>query len=274
MATNYDPKNITPDIAELLNRKGVMPEYLNGLSANLKKDLPYTATGATQLEGIAGLPLRDGLGAITTGSVDDKGNTTGRSVMLVNTSPQNPFPIKDTLAHEMEHALEFQGASRQGESINSLWDSMVNQNTSGNRLDVAKRIIEHAPYLQKNWGLDPASINDGYFSKKAIDKYGNRVQNLLNEHFATLSALEQNNNKRLTDDPYVRENILTTPNQRAAYNALTGLRQSRLDAKDLPPYTMQPDKNDPTMTEKVKKMLGLAKGGTTDKPLQGNQKLI
>ena len=274
MATDFNASNITPDIAEILNRKGIMPEYTNGLSPSARKDIPYTAAGASQLEGIAGLPLREGLGGITLGSVDDKRNATGRSVMLVNNSPQNPFPTKDVLAHEMEHALEYQGAQQQGTSINHLWDSMVGTQSSGNRTDLTKRIIEHAPYLQKNWGLDPASVNEGYFSKKAIDAYGYNLPTILNEHFATLSALEQNKNKRLTDDPYVRENILTSPTQRAAYKALTGLRQSRLDAKDLPTYTMQPDKNDPTTMEKIKKMLGLAKGGLVDKPLHGNNKMI
>ena len=67
MATDFNASNITPDIAEILNRKGIMPEYTNGLSPSARKDIPYTAAGASQLEGIAGLPLREGLGGITLG---------------------------------------------------------------------------------------------------------------------------------------------------------------------------------------------------------------
>jgi hypothetical protein len=98
------------------------------------------------------------------------------------------------------------------------------------------------------------------------------ANNFLYEQLATLSALEQSKNKRLTDDPYVRKHILKTKDERETYNALTGLRQSRLDAKDLPPYTRQDDKTDPSLGQKLKSMLGFANGGVV--PNAGNQKLI
>ena len=94
------------------------------------------------------------------------------------------------------------------------------------------------------------------------------------EQLATLSALEQMNKKKLTDDPYVRNNILTTRDQRETYNALNGLRQSRLDPRDLAPYTRYEDKNDPSTSTKLKNGLGFSKGGLIDKPIAGNSKLI
>jgi hypothetical protein len=56
---------------------------------------------------------------------------------------------------------------------------------------------------------------------------------------ATLSALEQITGKSLTRDPEMKKLF---PNTRvmSVFDALTGPRQTRLDARDLPPSTPQP----------------------------------
>ena len=186
-------------------------------------------------------------------------------------------------AHEMEHVLANQGLGNPS-AINDKYDELVSpeKNPEDSRSAVVKRLVDHAPYLVKNWGLSPGDAKTGYFSQAQHAYQGEDAPNLLYEQMATLSALEQIKNKQLTEDPYVRKNILTTPAQRETYNALTGLRQSRLDPRDLPTYTRQPEKqaaadapqkNAPDSTyEKLKKMLGYASGGSVQNA--GNNKLI
>jgi len=248
-------------ITSLLDR-GVNPYQLGSVP---QKDMPYTSAGASQLQGIGVDNLRRGLLGTNISEVSPtSGKYTGRSYILMNRN-QSPQEFKTTLSHEMEHALAAQGLEPQGRTINTEWDKLSGDHPTSDRSSVIKRIAQHAPYLQSKWGLDP---ENAYFSSKI--KGAN--PSLLEEQFATLSSLEQDKNKRLTDDPYVRENIFVTPEQRAAYNALTGLRQTRLDAKDLPPYTPQPDKSDPTMMDRVKSLFGYANGGYI--PQAGNSKLI
>lgn len=222
---------------------------------------PYTQAGATQLQGQYYDP---NLRASTLGNT--YGDPAGNSIVTLNPKDNTP---QITRAHEMEHVLADQGLGS-GAKINSMWNKLSTPDGGAYRGEIVQRLVEHAPYLQKNWGLDPGSVETGYFSPNVLKRPDKH--NFLYEQMATLSALEQAKNKRLTDDPYVRENILKNSAERETYNALTGLRQSRLDAKDLPPYTRQPDKNDPTVFQKLKTMLGFANGGVV--PNAGNNKLI
>lgn len=222
---------------------------------------PYTQAGASQLQGQYYDPS---MRATTLGSTyaDKAGNS------LITLNPSG-VQSQVTRAHEMEHVLADQGLGS-ATKLNTLWDKLSTSDGGAYRGQVVKRLVEHAPYLQKNWGLDPADAQAGYFSPNVLKRRD--AHNFLYEQMATLSALEQAKNKRLTDDPYVRKNILTTKGERETYNALTGLRQSRLDAKDIPPYTRQDDKTDPSAFQKLKAMLGFASGGVV--PNEGNHKLI
>ena len=222
---------------------------------------PYTQAGASQLQGQYYNP---NMGDTTYGSTyrDKKGNS------IVTLNPKDSSP-QITRAHEMEHVLADQGLGS-GSKLNSMWDKLSTDDGGAYRGEVVKRLVENAPYLQKKWGLDADSVESGYFSPTVLQRPD--MHNFLYEQMATLSALEQAKNKRLTDDPYVRENIFKTKGERETYNALTGLRQSRLDAKDLPPYTRQDDKTDPSAFQKLKAMLGFAEGGVV--PNAGNTKLI
>ena len=222
---------------------------------------PYTQAGASQLKGQYFDPsFEDSTQGVT--YRDKQGNS------FIALNPRDTDQAR-TRAHEMEHVLANQGLGA-SPKINSLWDKTVEDPLYSSRGSIVKRLVEHAPYLQEKWGLDPRDVKDGYFSQNVLKRPDSH--NFLYEQLATLSALEQNKNKRLTDDPYVRENILKTKDERETYNALTGLRQSRLDAKDLPPYTKQDDKTDPSLMQKIKKLIGFAEGGVV--PNAGNQKLI
>jgi hypothetical protein len=83
--------------------------------------------------------------------------------------------------------------------------------------------------------------------------------------------LEQRHNVDLTKDPELRKTLFKDPAVRETYNAITGLRQTRLDPRDLPPHTRQPE-NEPGFMSKLKKLIGFADGGTV--PHAGNNKLI
>ena len=260
---------LTPELREALS--GDMSR--SGLLAlqPIPKDLPtvpYTQAGASQLKGQYFDPsMRESMGGVT------YRDTEGNSFVMLN--PKETSRNKQvTHAHEMEHVLANQGLGA-GSQLNVKYDEL-SRNSGGAgaayRFNIVKRLVEHAPYLQEKWGLDPQDVKEGYFSSNVLKRPDS--SNFFYEQLATLSALEQVKNKRLTDDPYVRDNILKTRNERAIFNALTGLRQSRLDAKDLPPYTPQPDKNDPSVMEKLKKLLGFAKGGMVERRSDDNRRYL
>lgn len=260
MATKFT-ENLTPQQLDNIRDTGLNPYSFETLSPETKRyATPYTAAGATLLQGVG----QGSFGALGVNMQEVDPKRTGRSFILMN-KDQSPKEFKHTLAHEVEHALVAQGLEPSGRSIGGEWDKMSGDHPTSNRALLVKRLAEHAPYLRDKWGL-PSSA---YFSERVFKRPN---PNLLEEQFASLSALEQDKNKRLTDDPYIREHVFVTPEQRAAYNALTGLRQTRLDAKDLPPYTPQPDKSDPTMMDKVKSLFKFANGGYV--PQAGNNKLI
>jgi len=205
--------------------------FMNRLSI---KDIPgakpYTMAGThSLLEAFdEAMPITNpGSAAVTTGAVDSS------QTKLIRYSPIDTTP-DITRAHEIEHVLSQQNLGQAG-SMSKKWNEIAPTSST----QVMQRMIANAPYLQENFGLP---TNEFYFDPEFMQDQN--YQNQIDEQFATLSALEQAKNKRLTDDPYVRENILTTPEDRAAYNAMTGLRQTRLDPRDIPPYTPVSDKND------------------------------
>jgi hypothetical protein len=258
---------LTPELREALS--GDMSR--SGLLAlqPIPKDLPtvpYTQAGASQLQGQYYDPnMSADRGGVT--YHDEAGN----SFVMLNPN-ETPRDKQITHAHEMEHVLANQGLGA-GSMINKKYDELSRDaGGAAYRSEIVKRLVEHAPYLQEKWGLDPQDVKEGYFSPSVLkNRYSS---NFFAEQTATLSALEQVKNKRLTDDPYVRDNIFKTRGERAVFNALTGLRQSRLDAKDLPPYTPQPDKNDPSTMQKLKKFLGFAKGGMVERQPDDNRRYL
>jgi hypothetical protein len=197
---------------------------------------PYTQAGAS---GLFGPYLLKDMEKNTDGVAIGEGrkNPDGTRASSRTTVLLSPKPDAHTAAHEMEHVLANQGLGS-GSALNLKWDELVKDKGSM-RQDIVKRIVEHAPYLSKTYGIDPKDIQTGYFSKNVLARPD--MRNFLYEQMATLSAVEQATNRQLTNDPYVRQHIFKTPAERETYNALTGLRQSRLDPKDLPPYTRQPE---------------------------------
>jgi len=195
---------------------------------------PYTSAGASGLFGPYVLnDMMDGTRGVTIANNRDGASSTP-SLMFYNKSVGKTDKL--TPGHEMEHVLANQGFGR-ASALNTKWDELVGDGAK--RLEMVQRLVEHAPYLASKYGLPPNDVNTGYFSKDVLSS--GQAHNYLYEQLATLSALEQAQNASLTKDPYLRKNVFKTPAERETYNALTGLRQSRLDAKDLPPYTRQPE---------------------------------
>lgn len=237
-----DPAKLPADYTGKYRDQPAGMEFKNRISIkNIPGASPYTLLGThSLLEAVdEAMPIVSPSAAASTSSRKDDLSRT----KLIRYSPTDSDP-NVTRAHEIEHVLSQQNLGPPG-SMSKKWNELAPTSSA----QVMQRMIVNAPYLQEKFGL-PA--DEFYFDPEFMQDPN--YQNMIDEQFATLSALEQLKNKRLTDDPYVRENILTTPQDRAAYNAMTGLRQTRLDPRDIAPYTPVSDKFDiPIQTEDMRR---------------------
>lgn len=144
-----------------------------------------------------------------------------------------------TLAHEAEHLLK----RRAGVNINETFDDLTKQARDENyigslfkkpasalRKEFVNNATAVAPYLKDKFKLSLP----GYFAAGAHP-------NDFHEQVASLAGLEETFGVDLTQDPVLRETLFSDPDVRRAFRAITGLRQTRLDAKDLAPHTLTPD---------------------------------
>ena len=176
----------------------------------------------------------------------------------------SPEAHAHTLAHEAEHLLARQNAGF-GTEPRDQFVKMLGKNSGTKQNSFLDGLKQSLPHLEEKYG-----IKNGYMNPKFIDQQG-RVG--LYEIFATLAGAESALNVDLTKDPELRKTMFKDKAVREAYNAVTGLRQTRLDPRDLPPYTVQPETNkEPGIIDKAKKLVGLAKGGYIE--TAGNKKLI
>jgi hypothetical protein len=275
--TDEEFSKLPKGIVDVLRRSGYGSKNLD-TKAVIPGEKPYTQMGASSLVGEAVDPYMEKHTFGITAPEGRSGNTNRSYAVYAPAKNYTPetFSPSHVRAHEMEHVLANQSLGDLSK-LNSMWDKMTDSlhNYKSSRAFVVNRLIEHAPYLQKEWGLDQAAAETGYFSKGVLKRPDK--QNFLYEQLASLSALEQAKNKKLTEDPYVRKYILTTPEQRETYDALTGLRQTRLDAKDLPPHTRQPERMKPTFLEMLREGNWFAQGGSVSMPdnySEGSWKLI
>lgn len=137
------------------------------------------------------------------------------------------------MPHEFEHVLQNDVDARYKQN-KSNWTNEIIKMSGMSASDLVnilsksgknKTLFEHL----KSLGMTPSpylgNASNGFYD--------------LSEQFADLSALETRYNKDLTKDPIVRKEFFNN-NERLiqTYKASTGLRQQRLDAKDLPPMTL------------------------------------
>jgi len=254
MAKDLDAKTI-----EALRYNKVPIELLQRTAA--PKDTPVTVTaGLPSLQTYTDPTLRDtGVGGYVTSKFSP-----------IDAMFLEPNAKAATAAHEGEHLL----ARRQLETpaaINSVFDQIAgDKKIRSSFVQDASRVY---PYLQEKYGL-----NSGYFSPDMLKYQGSLAPNLAYEQLATLASIEATTGVDLTKDPYLRKNLFKDRETREIYNALTGLRQTRLDSKDLPPHTRQKETGSNFFTDLVEKLktkdFGKKAGGLIDKPLPGGKKLI
>jgi hypothetical protein len=255
------PKDLDEETLKALWKRGT---FVNALrKTDLPKDAPVTAS--------AGIP-----GLLTYEDPTLRGTRTA-GYALSKFTPTDALFLQggrdkkaelDTIAHETEHLLARRQLGHPGE-INKLFDQMTGDDVS--RFKFVQDASKVQPYLEKKYGLDSA-----YFNPKMLEFQGSLAPNLLFEQLATLAAIEQTQGVDLTKDPYLRDNLFKDRKIREAYNALTGLRQTRLDAKDLPPHTVQKEKDAGILSDLREKFKSkkFKKGGSVDKPLPGGHKII
>lgn len=144
----------------------------------------------------------------------------------------SPTAEQDTVAHEAEHLLARQNAGfpqMTREKFKEILLDKAPMSSSTKLNSFLEGLTKSLPYLKEKYG-----IANGYMNKDFIKKQGEVG---LFEIFATLAAAESTQNVDLTKDPELRKTLFKDQAVREAYNAVTGLRQTRMDAKDLPPYT-------------------------------------
>lgn len=180
----------------------------------------------------------------------------------------DPKADNQTIGHEAEHLLARQNLGF-AQLTRDKFSELLEKNGT-NKYDGTRTFLnglkESLPYLENKYG-----IKNGYMDKDFIDDQGHVG---LYEILATLGGAESSLGVDLTKDPELRKTLFKDKSIREAYNAVTGLRQTRLDPRDLPPYTIVEEPSEPGMLSKFKKALGFAKGGMVDKSIKGGNKLI
>ena len=164
----------------------------------------------------------------------------------------NRGELLKSVAHETEHMLTNRQAPA-GEGsymINRLFDQMIDPR-GRKRAEFVRTAVKNGPYLKEKYGSDSAYFTPQYMEFQGLSRY----PLMLFEQFAELSAIEQTHGVDLTKDPVLRDSLFADKDVREAYNALTGLRQTRLDAKDIAPYTRIPEKEGPGYFDRMKEAL-------------------
>jgi hypothetical protein len=260
-----DPKYDADTIAMLMRNRLPFTEREAPVRKS-KEPLPYNTAGLPNLL-VREMPYLEGKNrqafVLNSNRVADEQRNRGlQQNMFVN-----PKADAMTIAHEAEHLLARQNAGF-SQMPRELFNTLVEQGgTKAYRAvpQFLNGLAEALPYLEQKYG-----IKNGYMDKDFIKEEG---QVGLYEIFATLAGAEAALGVDLTKDPELRKTMFKDKAVREAYNAVTGLRQTRLDPRDLPPYTRVPEREPKTgMLNKVKSLSGMADGGYIEHA--GNRKLI
>ena len=231
--------------------KGPMPNTTAGLPGlAVKMDPSLLGTGT--------------MGYIKSSNVIAKQKENQARPQTVFVNPEDPNQ-KDTVGHEIEHLLSRQNTGF-SQTTRDTFQDLLGPKPFRDTQQFLDGLKESLPYLKEKYGVE-----DAYMTPEFLDKQG-RVG--LYEILATLGGVESSQGVDLTKDPVLRKTMFKHRNVREAYNAVTGLRQTRLDPRDIPPYTVQPEKAEPGVMGKLKNMMGYANGGFVVKPVAGGKKDI
>jgi len=186
-----------------------------------------------------------------------------------------PAEREITTLHELEHSMDARGGDIYGRPNFAKLGGMDNNyraySLMGDRWDsiedTVKNMVDNREKLEKFFGRP---VDNAYFSKEFYNNV-KKVQSpsaLFSEQLASLSALEQTTGKFLTQDPEMRD-LFPNAKMMAVYDALTGPRQTRMDARDLPPHTPVPSYNyvqNPVMRGLTQVLTGPDEYGTPNRP--------
>jgi hypothetical protein len=242
--TSLDPRTL-----EQLRKEGIDPSRLKERKAVVGEQ-PYTTAGLPSLQVLDAPELSNTntrgfmLGSNLHADFD-KNRAQSQAMFL------RPDADKNTIAHEQEHLLARQGLGT-GPAINRKFDELIGKKGPVIREQFVKNAVGVAGHLKEKYGIDNA-----YFDPSMLKQGGTALY----EQLATLAGYEAANNVDLTKDPVLRKTLFKDKDVRETYNAITGLRQTRLDARDLPSYTRQPELAEPGTVDKLKKLIGYANGG-------------
>ena len=236
-------EKLDPQTLAMLMKRGISPATLNeiftqGMPANTAGIADLVAYTVPQLQGtnIRGFVLSNPRRSELEQNREARGSFFARP----GVGPQ-------LFAHEAEHAIAKKQLGHP-QLINQKFDELIGK--PGARSKFVLDAMDVAPYLKEKYGF-----TSGYFDKSLLKN--NKPEVLLNEQLADLAAIEQALGVDLTKDPHLRKTLFKDPEVRETYNAITGLRQTRLDARDLPPYTRQPEQNTgQSMLEQMRKLFG------------------
>jgi hypothetical protein len=228
-----EPEEVLPDVA--LKRKGAreLESYINALNPRAQVfDVPegyqtnYRSTPFSQSGTVGSVPIRE----------PDRIN-----VLKTLTPGQR----ERVLLHEAEHSMSLRGGDILGE-VDSKGRPILTDNAyravallKGNERPVREFV--------KNVALNKDKIDAFFgepsfgteFKKQSYEELRGRGKELalFEEQLASLSALEQATGKFLTQDKEMRKLLFPNTEMMAIFDALTGPRQTRMDARDLPPHT-------------------------------------
>lgn len=257
----------TPDLATLQAMKQVGVRDTRTSPSKIDR-MPSTGAGLPGLR-VRDLPYLEGTntrGFVTASNrVRDEDSNRRREQTVFKA----PSAGADTTAHEIEHLLARQNLGF-AQSTRDKFEELLGQGSNQPTTQMMRKrgaflngLIESAPYLKEKYGIDDAYIDPAFIREQGpVGLY---------EILATLAGTEAAQNVDLTKDPVLRKTLFKDKDVRETYNAVTGLRQTRLDPRDIDPYTRQPEKED-GMLGGLKKLIGYANGGRVDNA--GGSKLI
>jgi hypothetical protein len=231
----------------LMRGEGMQPAAMQRVKPPLELNPSAAGLPGLMMYNDPSLPGTGTAGYVMVGD-DNAKNPAMAQAMFLNPKDGNKA---DTIAHETEHLLARQNLGR-GSNINTKFDELIGDNGL-KRIQFVQKAVQAAPYLKEKYGLQSA-----YFQPEMVEFQGRRAKNLLYEQLASLAALEQRHKVDLTKDEELRKTLFARPDVRETYNALTGLRQTRLDPRDLPPHTRVPE---PGILDAIKGVFKRAEGG-------------
>ena len=241
---------LDPDTLLVLMKEGFSPSKMRPRST---QGLPPNTAGIPGLLALETpeLQKRNALGFVVSSPLVEKQESNRGKTPAVFLRP-DADPA--TIAHEAEHLM----ARRQlgfPSKLNQKFDELVGDPNARGAFVMAA--MEAAPYLKEKYGVD-----DAYFDRAMLKR--NPAPVLLYEQLATLAGVENTLGVDMTKDPVLRKTLFKDPAVREAYNAITGLRQTRLDPRDIPPYTRipEPKEKSESLLDKARKSLRFSQGGT------------